>query len=142
MGAQPYSDDNTMNPGIKRHFDLCRRAMEKLHRPFPVAATLKKYLKDAGFVDIVCFDIKQPLGPWPKDKRMKRVGAMAMLMCETGRSHFLRQDWVNSECAGLEAYGMAALTRVLEMEHEEALKVFSDALKDVRNKNCHTYSLL
>ncbi|KAF8538708.1 S-adenosyl-L-methionine-dependent methyltransferase [Trichophaea hybrida] len=126
MGPKSYSDDNTLNPGIQRHFDLCNEAMAKLNRPSPVGATLKKYLEDAGFVDVVCVDLKQPLGPWPKDKRMKRIGAMTMLMCETG----------------LEAYGMAALTRILQMSHEEATKVFADALRDVRNKNCHVYSLL
>jgi hypothetical protein len=84
MGVKSYSDGNTLNPGIQRHFDLCNEAMAKLNRPFPVGATLKKYLEDAGFVDVVCVDLKQPLRPWPKDKRMKIIGAMTMLMCETG----------------------------------------------------------
>jgi hypothetical protein len=37
---------------------------------------------------------------------------------------------------------MAALTRILGMEKEDALKVFADALKGVKNKNHHTYNLL
>jgi hypothetical protein len=61
-----------------------------------------------------------------REKRMKRIGAMAMLMCETG----------------FEAYGMAALTRVLGMKKEDAQKVFADAVKGVKNKNHHTYNFL
>jgi hypothetical protein len=55
---------------------------------------------------------------------------------------FLRRNGADREDIGLEAYGMVALTRILQMSHEEATKVFVDALRDVRNNNCHVYSLL
>ncbi|KAF8253316.1 S-adenosyl-L-methionine-dependent methyltransferase [Wilcoxina mikolae CBS 423.85] len=127
LGLQ--SDDNTLHPGIKKHCDLCCAAMEKIDRPFPTLAKLKKYLeKNVGFVDIQLVDFKQPLGPWAKDTYMKRVGAMTMLMAETDRS------------VGFEAYGMAAMTRILGMSKEDATEVFTDALKGVRNKNYHTYN--
>ncbi|KAF8543378.1 S-adenosyl-L-methionine-dependent methyltransferase [Trichophaea hybrida] len=125
LGGVPDSDDGTMSDGVDRHFELCRQAMEKIGRPFPTSSTLKALLEEAGFVDVQVTDIKQPLGPWPKNERIKRIGAMAMLMSETG----------------FEAYGMAALTRILEMPKEEASKVFVNALKGVKNKNHHTYNL-
>jgi hypothetical protein len=76
-----------MSNGVARHFELCRQAMDKIGRPFPTSSTLKVLLEDAGFVDVKVTDIKQPLGPWPKNERMKRIGAMAMLMSETGIAH-------------------------------------------------------
>jgi hypothetical protein len=74
-----------MHPGISHHFELCGQALTKIGRPFVTSSELKTHLEDAGFVDVHVADVKQPFGPWPKDKRMKQVGAMAMLMCETGR---------------------------------------------------------
>jgi hypothetical protein len=41
-----------------------------------------------------------------------------------------------------EAYGMAPLTRILGMSKEEALEVFAEAVKGVRNKNFHGYNFL
>jgi len=85
LGGILHSDDNTLHAGIKRHCDLCCEAMEKIGRPFPTPSTLQAYLENAGFVDIQLVDFKQPLGPWAKDKHIKRVGAMTMLMAETGK---------------------------------------------------------
>ncbi|KAF8532651.1 hypothetical protein BDD12DRAFT_765176, partial [Trichophaea hybrida] len=92
--------------------------------PFQTPGKLKD--ENAGFVDIQLVHFKQPLGPWAKDMYMKRVGAITMLMAETG----------------FEAYGMAAMTRILGMSKEDATEVFTDALKGVRNKNYHIYNFL
>lgn len=43
---------------------------------------------------------------------------------------------------GLEAYGMAPLTRILNMPTAEAQNVFANAHKAVKNKNFHTYNYL
>jgi len=68
-------------------------------------------------------NIKQPFGPWPKDRRMKRIGTMVLL---------------NSE-AGLEACCLALFTRVLGMGEPEVEKICRDAFVVVRNKTNHTY---
>ena len=38
-----------------------------------------KYLKDAGFVDVRVLKRKQPVGIWPKDPLLKKIGAMCLL---------------------------------------------------------------
>lgn len=53
-------------------------------RPPATTEVMKKLLEDAGFVNVKIHPYKQPLGPWPKDKQLKRMGAMVMLNCETG----------------------------------------------------------
>ncbi|KAF8536583.1 putative TAM domain methyltransferase [Trichophaea hybrida] len=126
LGGAPTSDDNTLHPGIARCFGLCAEAMEKIGRPFVTGKELKKLLEEAGFVEVVAVDVKQPLGPWPKDERMKKVGAMNMLMGQTG----------------FEAYGMAPLTRILGMSREDALQVFVNGVKGLKNKNYHCYNFL
>ncbi|KAF8245687.1 S-adenosyl-L-methionine-dependent methyltransferase, partial [Wilcoxina mikolae CBS 423.85] len=125
-GGTLYSDDNTTHAGVKLHCDLCKDAMARIGRPFPTGATLKGYLEKAGFVDVKLQDFKMPLGPWAKDQHMKRVGAMTLLMDETG----------------FEAYGMAAFTRILGMSKEAATEVFTNGLKGIKNKNHHSYMLL
>ncbi|CCX33335.1 S-adenosyl-L-methionine-dependent methyltransferase [Pyronema domesticum] len=127
LGATLHSDDGTMSKtnGLKIHMDLCREAMIKIGRPFPESEQwIRDLLINAGFVDVRTESFKEPIGPWPKERRKKQIGAMVLLQSE----------------AGLEAYGMAPLTRILDMPQEEAHKVFVEAHKAVKNKNYHTYN--
>ncbi|KAI5816390.1 hypothetical protein BZA77DRAFT_353950 [Pyronema omphalodes] len=98
--------------------------MHIINRPWPVAGTLKTRLEKARFVDVHEVKFKEPIGPWPKDKRLKQVGAMVMLTSETG----------------IEAYALAAFTRYLRLSIEEATKVIEDAAKAVRKKHSHMYT--
>lgn len=74
----------TSDNQAKRAVDLLAEAMERIGRPAPTVASMRAHLEDAGFVDIHVHSYKQPFGPWPKDKRLKHVGAMALLMLQTG----------------------------------------------------------
>lgn len=102
-----------------------REALEKMGRPHPTHEFLKNQLENAGFEDVQMLTAKEPFGPWPKDPRMKRVGAMSLLNGSTG----------------FESYGMAAFTRVLGMDAAEARGICERALQDARNKNYHVYCL-
>ncbi|KAI5809234.1 S-adenosyl-L-methionine-dependent methyltransferase [Pyronema omphalodes] len=120
-----FCDDGTMKPdnGLKIWADLLRESMNKMERPPLTPESMKTLLEKAGFEDIHVSEAKEPVGPWPKDPRQKRIGAMQLLNCETG----------------LESYGIAAFTRVLGMEAEKALAVCEAGLSAARNKNYHTY---
>ncbi|KAA8896239.1 S-adenosyl-L-methionine-dependent methyltransferase [Sphaerosporella brunnea] len=126
--AKIHCDDNTMSAdnGAKVFFETIDEALTNMGRPPPTVELLQRRLRTAGFVDIQAFAYKQPLGPWPKDPRLKQIGAMVMLGCETG----------------FQAYGMAVFTRVLGMDPLRAKQVCDDALKAVRNKNFHLYNHL
>ncbi|KAI5817857.1 S-adenosyl-L-methionine-dependent methyltransferase [Pyronema omphalodes] len=120
-------DDGTMkddNP-IKVFLDNLAKAMEKSGRP-PAAngEQMKKDLEKAGFVDVQIHIARQPLGPWPKEPRLKQIGAMMLLSSETMFS----------------AYGMVPFTRILGMSEEEARNMCETAKRGVKNKNYHTYS--
>jgi hypothetical protein len=51
-------------------------------------------------------------------------GAMALVMLETG----------------IEAYSLAAMTRILKMEPEDAQKKILEALKAAKDRRVHTYN--
>jgi hypothetical protein len=82
-----HCDDDTAKPGnpTLKWCDTMIEAMEKINRPFPCSAQqLTDKLEKAGFVDVQYKLFKQPVGLWPKDKRLKDVGGMALMTCETG----------------------------------------------------------
>jgi hypothetical protein len=60
-------------------------AMAKINRPFPSSVKgLTEKLEKAGFVDIVHRLYKQPVGLWPKEKKFKNIGGMALMTCDSG----------------------------------------------------------
>jgi len=75
------ADDNA----IKMYFETITYAMTKIGRPPATDEFLKQNLENAEFVDIVMDTKKQPIGPWPKEPRLKNIGAMVMLNTEVGR---------------------------------------------------------
>jgi hypothetical protein len=83
----PRSDDGTLkeDDGVKTAMSLLGDALKLLGRPpFMSAAMLKKELEDAGFLDVVVTAVKYPFAPWPKDPKLKMVGAMVLMTEETG----------------------------------------------------------
>lgn len=81
-----YSDDGTLadDSPCKLFFEMITKGMTSVGKPPVQKETLKKRLEEAGFVDIVFHEYKQILGPWPKDPNFKQIGAMMLLMCDTG----------------------------------------------------------
>jgi hypothetical protein len=73
---------------------------------------------------------KQPYGPWPKNKKMKQAGMLALIQSETV----------------FHSYGMALYTRVLGMSTEEAMKVCDEGrdaiLFRVKQEKVHSYTPL
>ncbi|KAK1762822.1 putative sam dependent protein [Phialemonium atrogriseum] len=61
---------------FKKWCDLFWKAGDKLGRTFRIArdGQMEKYMKEAGFVDIVHQHWKVPIGGWPQDPKLKRVG--------------------------------------------------------------------
>ncbi|KAF8543265.1 S-adenosyl-L-methionine-dependent methyltransferase [Trichophaea hybrida] len=129
LGSVVHSDDNTLGPnnGVQILCSKICEAMSKAgRRSHMLSSSMREDLQNAGFIDIHKTDKKQPLGPWPKDPRLKQVGSLALVSCE----------------AGFYAYGMDMLTRVLGMSAEEAVRYCNQAVKHAKDKQRHTYSYL
>lgn len=65
---------------------MLAEAMAKYGRPFLDASQLRQLLEDAGFAAVESFAIKQPWGPWARDKKLKQVGAMFLQQAESGEA--------------------------------------------------------
>lgn len=75
------SDDGTLPPGTayaemgQVYFDMS----ERIGASGKELLKWKQYLEDAGFVDVVEIVLKIPTNPWPKDPRLKMIGAFELL---------------------------------------------------------------
>jgi len=88
--------------------------------------TLAERLTNAGFVDVKSFRIKQPFGGWPQDAKLKVIGEMSLL-----NTHL-----------GLEAYCLAAFTRVLGMSKDDATALLKEAAARASDRGMHAYNYL
>lgn len=111
--------------GAKVFLDHLRKALIQMGRPPPDIELWKRMLEKAGFDDVKAVQVKEPIGPWPKDPAQKLIGAMTLLNDET-----------YSDSAAL-----APFTRVLGMEVTKAREIIDASHRAVRNKNNHMYGM-
>lgn len=73
----PHTDDDTIpeNWPVTAWAQWQERAGHNLGRPLRIAPRLKQWMSDAGYVDITETIYKMPLGSWPADKKLKRLGS-------------------------------------------------------------------
>ncbi|OAX77124.1 hypothetical protein ACJ72_08581 [Emergomyces africanus] len=84
---------------------------------------LKGWMKDAGFVNITERIVPLPLGTWPKDPKLKEMGAWNLLQ-------FME---------GVEGWSIAALTRYHGWSLEEAQVALAHVRADAKNRSIHLY---
>jgi hypothetical protein len=119
------SDDGTaVGSALERYYRLLDEAAKKAGGSIYMETPLKKLLPGAGFVNYDETILRLPLGPWPKDKKLKEIGKWFQLSAESG----------------FEAYGLALFTRVLGMDLEEFQRLVADCKAEVRGKRVHSYT--
>jgi hypothetical protein len=96
---------------------------QRMGTPLDAMNKWENQFAQAGFVDIRHFDLKIPMGPWPKDKRLKKIG-LVELHCLSG---------------GYEAYLLRGLTQVLGFSKEEATVIMAKGRSEFTNPRYHTY---
>ena len=93
-------------------------------RPIMIAAKLARWMREAGFVDVVEHINKVPMNKWPKDPRMKQLGA-----------------WNEANWLG----GLAGFTYApfgpggLGWSKTEIEVFLVDVRKSIRNRRIHAY---
>jgi hypothetical protein len=83
----------------------------------------KSYLQEAGFEDVTEVRFKVPTSPWPKNKRMKLIGAFEM----------------QSLLQGASAFSLRTFSRAYGWTQEETELFLVKMRSDVRNLKYHTY---
>jgi hypothetical protein len=83
----------------------------------------KRQMEESGFEDVRENIFKMPTNPWPKDKRLKKIGAFELI-------HF------RDNIGGLFLRGY---TQLLKGDPNHFQVLMAQARKDVVNRNVHSY---
>lgn len=123
--AQCESDDGSMDMAqdLIRWQALCNEGAKQFGKDIRAGDSLKQRMLDAGFVDVQEKVVKVPLGPWPKDARMKEIGRYQ-------REHM---------SMGVESYTLGLLGKVLGWSDDECRVMIAKCVGDIRNKAVHIY---
>ncbi|KIX08590.1 uncharacterized protein Z518_03246 [Rhinocladiella mackenziei CBS 650.93] len=99
-------------------------AGERMGKTFRILDLQKDYVEQAGFVNVVEKRYKMPLGPWPKDPKLKEIG----------RWHLLEAY------QGLEGWTLALFTRVLGWSYEEVQVFLAKVREGLKDPTIHSYT--
>ncbi|KAJ4299604.1 hypothetical protein N0V90_004850 [Kalmusia sp. IMI 367209] len=119
------SDDDTIERAVNldQWQKLCNEAAAKFGKVIKVGHTLKERLLSAGFVDVHEKIVKVPIGPWPKDPKMKEIGRYQ-------REHM---------AIGIEPYTLGFLGKILGWSEAECKIMIAKVREEVRDKSLHMY---
>ncbi|OLN81629.1 Malonyl-[acyl-carrier protein] O-methyltransferase 1-like protein 5 [Colletotrichum chlorophyti] len=82
---------------------------------------LEKWVKDAGFVNVVHQRFKMPIGPWPKDPHYKDIGMCNLIQI----------------LDGLEAFTLRVFCTVLGWTRDEVLVLLAEVRNELRSGKFH-----
>jgi hypothetical protein len=91
----PRCDDNTL-PKDCAYVEVCNAFQAigaKLKADPDAPLHYQEYMREAGFDNICQTILKVPTSPWPKDPRLKRVGALELMNLMEGAQAFLLRGY-------------------------------------------------
>jgi len=89
---------------------------------FPQYSSL---LQSAGFVDVQAHEEPTPLGPWPKDRRLREIGIFNV-------HQFLE--------AAVDSYSLALFTRLGGWTEAETQVLLSHVREEIKSNKMHVYT--
>ena len=95
MWPVPKCDDKTL-PGDCAYVEVCQTFQDiaaKINSGPDAPIHFHQYLYDSGFVNISQTVLKIPTSPWPKDLRLKKVGALELMNLLEGAQAFLLRGY-------------------------------------------------
>jgi hypothetical protein len=118
------SDDNTLPPdsayaAIPRLFF---EIGDRLGASGTAPTSYKRWMEQAGFADVVETIYKIPSSPWPKDRRLKQIGALELANFDQG----------------MEAFTLRGHT-LLERSQQSLQVLCAEARRESRDPRIHTY---
>ncbi|KAL1995113.1 hypothetical protein VTN49DRAFT_1300 [Thermomyces lanuginosus] len=121
--SYPYSEDGSLkDTALERYFNEVYGAFEKEGYEVGPGPKLEQWFKEAGFVNIHVEKFVIPYGVWPKDKRLKKLGAW---------------NQAQGEANGFESAALAVLTRYKQWTHDEVVVLASKARADSKRRDIH-----
>ncbi|KAF8859227.1 S-adenosyl-L-methionine-dependent methyltransferase [Acephala macrosclerotiorum] len=119
------SDDDTVpkDSAFRKFSDSLKSSCEKFGTPVDDPMRWKGWFEERGFEDVTQQIIKLPCNTWPKDKRMKLLGAWEM----------------ENLLSNLEGMVMRFFQKALGWTDQEVTVFLVDVRKDIKNRNIHGY---
>lgn len=119
------SDDNTLpeNSAMQQWSKNVFEAAEKFGAPFGDTVRIKQRMEDAGFIDVQEHILKLPIGPWPKDKRLKKVGAFEVV----------------NMVDGIEGLSFRLFSKALGMSADAIQLNLMEVRSEAKNSKIHSY---
>ncbi|KAF4875852.1 Secondary metabolism regulator LAE1 [Colletotrichum siamense] len=120
------TDDDTLNEDHfasqwnKNLMEACNAAGRN---PNP-GYDLEKWVKEAGFVDVVVRKFKLPMGTWPKDPYFKDLGLTNLIQY----------------LDGLDGFSLRAFCDVLGWTKEEVMVLLAHVRKEMKSAKLHIYN--
>jgi hypothetical protein len=85
ISVVPKSEDGSIRgTSMERWGPLALECGEKFGKSFSIAEDSEELMKKAGFVNVTYRTFKWPIGTWPKDPKLKQIGAYNRLGWEEG----------------------------------------------------------
>jgi len=116
-------DDTTNGTAMQHYYKLLDESSRKAGGCMTMDTPLSEMLPNAGFINYQEIVLKLPVGPWPRNKKLKELGAYVQLMMESG----------------FEAYSLALFTHSLRMDPTEVQKLIKDCKAELRTRKVHAY---
>ncbi|KIX95772.1 uncharacterized protein Z520_08480 [Fonsecaea multimorphosa CBS 102226] len=118
-----YSQDGSLTEehALRRWLLLCSEAAAKIGRTLHVGRRLEQWAKEAGFINVQVVKVPVPIGPWPKDKRLKRMGLV---------------NWTQI-FEGLQAVSLRLFLNVLGWTQQELESLLVEVRQDMKNREIH-----
>ncbi|KAK5657495.1 hypothetical protein OQA88_3067 [Cercophora sp. LCS_1] len=118
-----YSEDGSLKEDgpTNKWQTLLQSACRTIGREPNPGPQLQKWVEEAGFENITHEKFVVPLGPWPRDKKLKDVGMFNMA----------------NILGGLEAFSLRLFIGVLGWEKEEVLVLTSQVRKELKSIHVH-----
>jgi len=118
-----YSQDGSLTEehAFRRWLALSAQAAGQVGRSLRVGVQLEQWVRDAGFVDVQVFKVPVPIGSWPRDKRLKRMGVF---------------NWTQI-FEGLQAVSLRLFLNVLKWTQSELEALLMEVRADMKNKDIH-----
>ncbi|KAI9894484.1 MAG: hypothetical protein M1814_003242 [Vezdaea aestivalis] len=121
----PASYDNSLpkDSQIQAFYDVMADAARKVGLDFGIAHKLRGMIEEAGFANVreEIFDL--PMGPWPKDPRLKEIGMFQQIQVTEG----------------LSGIAMGLLTRVLGWTTQEVEVWLVGVRNEMRDRSVHSF---
>ena len=119
------SDDNTI-PKDSAYIEagnIFFEMADKMGSPLEAPRSWKQQMERNGFVDVKEVIYKLPMGPWPREKRLKEIGAVERMML----------------LEGFEAYMLRGYTQVLGGDPNTLQVILAQARRELSDPRIHTY---